>query len=282
MITDRCQRWNRGREAYRPAGEPINPAAYGVEPLAQAQARPFVEMHHYSGSYPAARLAVGLWRSMPNRRAELAGVAVFSVPMTQKAIPFWTGVEPANGVELGRLVLLDDVAGNGETWFLARAREVLAAELPEVRAVLSYADPHRFVHPNGLVVTPGHIGTIYQALSARHVGRGSPRSRWIGPDGRVVASRVLTKIRKGERGAASAYARLVALGAPPKASTETWAQWVPRALHGGPFVQDRHPGCLAYVWPVGAPAQARATRRGFPKALAYPKAEALSGRRLAA
>lgn len=63
MSDDKCQRWTRRRDSYRPAGEPIDPSRYGVELIAEQVARDFVVREHYSGSYPAARCRVGLFRS---------------------------------------------------------------------------------------------------------------------------------------------------------------------------------------------------------------------------
>lgn len=129
-MTPPCQRWHLRRESYRPAGEPIDPSRYGVEVLGEGQARDYVVRHHYSGSYPAARCRVGLLRTTGASR-ELVGVAVFSVPAGPKVIGAWLPHldDPIEGVELGRFVLADDVPANGETWFLRRAFEALAAEL---------------------------------------------------------------------------------------------------------------------------------------------------------
>src|SRR5437879_3121319 len=112
----KCQRWNKHRTSYRPAGEPIRTAEYGVEAIDKAEAKRFVEAHHYSRSFPARRFSFGLFHGRT-----LAGVAVFSVPMSQAIIPKYCAVEPNAGVELGRFVLLDSVPANGETWFLSRA-----------------------------------------------------------------------------------------------------------------------------------------------------------------
>ena len=57
-----AQRWRDRREYRRPAEERIVPAEFGVEILRDRDAKAFVTQHHYSGSYPAARLAVGLMR----------------------------------------------------------------------------------------------------------------------------------------------------------------------------------------------------------------------------
>ncbi len=261
MIAAVCQRWHARRDNYRPAGEVIDPRAFTVDAIERAPARAFVVGHHYSGSYPASRLDVGLFRGR-----DLVGVAVFSVPSSQASIPARTGgLAVTAGVELGRFVLLDEVPANAETWMLARAFDIVRAELG-VRAVVSYSDPHRRVTLDGSVVMPGHVGTIYQAFNGRHVGRTKPRWIYLAPDGREIPPRSLSKLRNGERGDTYAYERLRALGAPARRPLEDARTYVARALAEGPFRRERHPGCLAYVW-----AFERRDRRRLPAALPYPK-----------
>ena len=123
-----CQRWRHRRDSYRPAGEPIDPSRYGVEPIADdTTARAFIVAHHYSGSLPAARCRVGLYRTRPFARPELVGVAVFSQPASEAVLPKWLGTSA--GVELGRLVLLDDVPASGA---VGRWEEVNAVECTHV------------------------------------------------------------------------------------------------------------------------------------------------------
>jgi hypothetical protein len=125
------QRWRDGRSSYRPAGEVIDPREYEVARIEKTietrafgrvisrvvpdeqTAKKFVVCQHYSGSYPAARFRIGLYR-----RSELVGVAIFSHPSNDLALrPLSTDRE---SVELGRFVLLDDVPSNGETWTRCR------------------------------------------------------------------------------------------------------------------------------------------------------------------
>lgn len=268
------QRWRSRRDSYRSARETIDARRYGVELIpGDDTARAFVEAHHYSGAYVAARLRVGLYRTTrAPARPELVGVAVFSVPASEAVIPRWTGQPPRLGVELGRFVLLDDVEGNGETWFLARAFRLLAGELPEVRAVLSFSDPVARRSVDGEIVTPGHVGTIYQALNGRHVGRSEARWKPLAPDGRDVTKPLLDKIRYNRKGRAYATEQLIAWGAPPPEPGETGKAWVERALEAGPFRRYRHPGNLAYVWPIGERRAALATAAAFPSSRPYPKA----------
>lgn len=256
-----CQRWRDRRDRYRALGDRFDPRRHSVAVVERAPARAFVETHHYSGSFPASRLDVGLYRG-----AQLAGVAVFSVPSSQASIPARAGVAPHEGVELGRFVLLDEVEANAETWFLARAFALVRAELGAVRAVVSYSDPHRRTATDGRVVMPGHVGTIYQAHNGRYVGRTKRRSLYLGPDGREIPPRALSKLRNDEQGAAYAYARLLAAGAPPRQPLEDAHAYVARALREGPFRREAHPGCHAYVWPVDP-----AARVLLPAAQPFPK-----------
>ena len=258
------QRWREGKSSYRPPDEVIDPSRYGVEVVESSEARPFVERHHYSGSYPAARLAVGLFRARRWVTPELVGVAVFSVPMQPRAIPRYTGAAAEAGVELGRLVLLDDVPGNGESWFVSRAFKALRGAHPEVTAVLSYSDPVPRLTAAGGIVMPGHVGTVYQALNATYHGRGSARWIWVDTLGRTVSGRSLSKIRLGENGASGAAERLVQLGAPRMRPGEKPDAWVARALAEGPFRRIHHRGNHAYTWEL--------CRRGQrPSSAPYPK-----------
>lgn len=267
-----CQRWRERRDSYRPAGEPIRASEYHVGVIDEGPARAFVEMHHYSGTFPAARLCVGLFRSSGAARARLVGTAVFSVPMNNHSIPVYSGLAAHAGVELGRFVLLDECEANAETWFLARAFRGLRTEKPEVKAVLSYSDPLPRATDDGRIVKPGHMGICYQALNARHVGRSSARTLILDVDGRVISERALSKIRNDERGAAGAYRRLISAGAPPRRFGEDPRDYVTRAVADGPFRRVRHPGNFVYLWSVGGRHDRQRLERGFAAALPYPKA----------
>lgn len=260
-----CQRWRERRDSYRPAGEPIDPGRYGVELLEERPAKAFVCAHHYSGSYPAARLRVGLYRAAgAARRAELVGVAVFSVPAQPRVIPRYLPGSAA-GVELGRFVLLDDVPANGETWFLARAFRALHAALPEVAGVVSYSDPVRRAAADGLVVTPGHVGTIYQAFNGTYLGRSRGETLVLDPRGRALSRRALSKIRLEERGAGYAYEQLLAAGAPARRPLEDGAEYVERALAEGPFRRLKHPGNHVYAWAFTADVRRGLDGETYPK-----------------
>ena len=253
MTPTTTQRWRERRDTFRALAADFDPGQFGVEVIpGDAVARAFVERHHYSGSLPAARLRVGLYRRRAWLTPELVGVAVFSVPMQARAVPAYApSLAASAGVELGRFVLLDEVPFNTESWFLARAFRALRAELADVRLVLSYSDPVPRVALDGRVVMPGHVGAIYQAKGARYVGRARGRLQVLDQHGRVLSDRALAKVRNEERGAAYAYRQLLAAGAPPRRPLEEPAAYVARALAEGPFRRVRHPGNHVYLFDPG-------------------------------
>ena len=255
MITDVTQVWRARRASYRPAGEPFDPRAYEVAPIAQdAIARAFVVEHHYSGTYPAARRRFGLYQ----RGGALVGVVVFSVPVRAEVFAPMPREAWSACAELGRLVLLDTVQSNAESWFVRRCLDALTRE--GFAGVVSFSDPFRRHALDGTVVHAGHIGGVYQALGARYVGRARPGAMLLLPDGRSLSPRAVAKIRAGHRGREYAAAQLVAAGAPPLDGDP--GTWVDTALEQVTR-RVRHPGNLKYAWPFGR-ATAKAVGEGLP------------------
>lgn len=255
------QRWCERRDSYRPPAETIRTSLYEVAEIPDdSTAREFVEFHHYSGTYPAARVRVGLYRL-----SELVGVAVFSHPCNNRVLTnVFPTLEARDAVELGRFVLLDRVPGNGETWFLARAFELLRAD--GFRGVVSFSDPVPRTADDGRRTFPGHIGTIYQAHNARFLGRSTAGVLKLLPDGQVFSRRAMQKIRSGSRGWRYASEQLVGWGADPlpegapKPDRMTWLhRWLAE------ITRDlRHPGNLRYAWPLDR-------HVSLPESGAYPK-----------
>lgn len=238
MLTPVVQRWRAHRSLYRPAGEPINTRAYEVAEMpGDGEARAFVEATHYSRTYPAARFRFGLYRG-----GALVGVAVFSHPVNDKALAMFPG-EPVESVELGRLVLLDDVPANGESWFVAQCFEGLRRH--GLMGILSMSDPVPRTTADGETIFLGHRGTTYQALNALYLGRATARTLLVLPDGRVFSDRAAQKIRAQERGWKYAAEQLMNAGAP--APDGDPRAWLTQAL---PLVTRklRHPGNYRYVW----------------------------------
>lgn len=263
------QRWADRREHRRTPGERINPAEYGVDILGRKEAKAFIIQHHYSGSYPAAHLAVGLYRKVGVQSSRLVGAAVFSEGVrSHEAMPRWTGFERQHGTELGRLVLLPEVLHNGESWFITRAFDALRTARPYIRVVLSYCDPLERRTSQGQLVKPGHFGSIYQATNAIFVGRAAARTLRMLPDGRVLHPYVLYKAKHLKKGWAAAVHAIEAAGGPEREG-ESVAAWIDRVA--ATLRPVRHPGNFTYTFGLdaGAWSQLHAMHgSGFP----YPKA----------
>jgi len=242
VIVDVVQRWRGRRSSYRPVGELMrfDPAKHEVEciagPGADTTARAFVVENHYARSMGAARERVGLYRG-----GVLVGLAVFTMPSQVKVLDHLPCPREVS-VELGRLVMLDSVEANGESWFIARALELLRGRGFE--GIVSHADPVPRTNLAGEEVKPGHIGRIYQASNA------------------------VSKIRGRERGWRHAVDQLVAAGAAPPEHTGTAGDlhdWLRIEL---PRVTRplKHPGNYRYL--IGLTPW---VKRHLPKSLPYPK-----------
>jgi hypothetical protein len=275
-LFDTAMRWNSRRAFYRPAQEPIDPTQFSVSPVGDALARDFVIKHHYSGSYPAAIAAYGMFERIAPFQEDLVGVAVFSVPIQPKAAAAYGAPADTKFCELGRFILKDSVKGNGETWLLSRALRMLAQDKqrPDRRPVydlcLSYSDPVPRTTADGVMMFAGHYGHIYGAASSLYCGRGKPRTHWLTRDGSIVSPRALSKLRNGEKGAAYVYEFLRTHGAPAMAPGEREADYIHRALRSGSFRNLRHSGNHAYVFPCGTRATRQEIRRRMDKGLPRP------------
>lgn len=258
MIVSAVQRWHDRRATYRPAREVIDVRAFEVSSIRDdTTARAFVERHHYSGSYPAARFRFGL-----HERGELVGVAVFSQPVNDRSLACLPGTA-SESAELGRLVLLDRVGANAETWFVARCFDRLRDK--GLVGVVSFADDLARRSSSGDVVFPGHVGTIYQAGNACYLGRGSPGTLRVLPNGTVLARRAIAKLNTGTRGWRYTADLLVEHGARSLEAGEDRRAWA-RASVLAVTRSLRHPGAHKYAWTLH-----RRDRRHLPASLPYPK-----------
>lgn len=251
------QRWRDRVGSYRPAREVLTTSLYEVAAIHDdTTARNFVIQHHYAASYPAARRRFGLYEG-----PFLVGVAVFSHPMNDAVL----GRLPCakdEAVELGRLVLLDRVPANAESWFLARAFDLLRRT--GFRGVVSFSDPMARTDASGKQVFGGHAGVCYQASNAVYVGRAGAKTQRLLPDGTVLSARALSKIRAQDQGHRYAEELLVRAGAAPRRGEDPrqWVEtWLPRVTR-----VQRHPGNFTYLFGLD-----KATKRHLPAGMAYPK-----------
>lgn len=145
----------------------------------------------------------GLFDTTAPPAVSLVGVLALGIP-THVAV--LTGVfgrltPYEESLELNRLVLLDEVPANTETWFQARASRLAAAQ--GIRGIVAHSDPEprtRLTAQGTEMIFPGHYGTIYQAKGMEYLGRTRPRRLTVLPDGSVLHSGV----RAGSRGVLTA------------------------------------------------------------------------------
>ena len=220
-LTVACQRHTLKRTTYLTARPPFDPSRFGVEPIDTADARTFVETHHYSGTFPVEIASYGLFELKPNARAALVGVAVFSIPVNTPAA-LTALLEPGQTVcDLGRFILNDHVLANAETWFLTRAYRALRQDktladgrTPRFPFSTSYSDPCPRPPSFDRIIFPGHVGIVYQAKNACYTGRSRARSLCLTRSGAVLSDRALSKLRADDNDARHVYARMREHGAP--------------------------------------------------------------------
>jgi hypothetical protein len=262
MITNRAMRWRRRQALFKPGNTLIDPDHYRATIITRQEAAQFIAAEHYLPTFPAAQLSIGYFRKTgPASPTELVGVCVFAVPSNNAVTTKYTAMPARAGTTLARFILLDSVPGNGETHFLSQARSLLRQTKPAIETFTSFADP-----------LAGHIGSIYMAASARHLGRTKPRRRWTTPI-TTVSERALSKIALAESGHQGAIARLSALGAPSRDPHEDPRAWLQRLKQAGWLRQVTTPGLFIYTFPLTAKARAAANTiptRPYPNLDALP------------
>lgn len=97
-----------------------------------------------------------------------SGAVVFALPPKQTAVRYG-----ALSWELARLFLVDGMPKNAETWVIAQAVRYIKRCHPDVRMLVSYADP-----------SAGHQGVIYKAANWKpdgctDEGRKTPRFDYV-------------------------------------------------------------------------------------------------------
>ena len=250
----RAQRWREGRQYWVLDGKDLfDPARYDVTAISKTVAHEFTIRNHYSATFPATKLHYGLFE-VAGPAPLLVGVVALGIPMRNLVL---TNVFPYlvpnhEALELNRLVCAPSVGFNGESWFCARAFR--AAAQHGVRGLVAFCDPmERWQKTPGghRRYKRGHCGVVYQALGFDYLGRATPRTLDILPDGTLLCARSTAKVTGGERGHRGVIARLIALGAPPPTPTEPVDEWLNQAKRAVGVRSQRHPGNHRYAIQIG-------------------------------
>jgi hypothetical protein len=165
----------------------------------------------------------------------LVGVVVLGVPMSRRALTrvFPSLVPYTEALEMSRVCLSPSVASNGESFAVAGALRLAADPVARLRTL-----------PDGRTAgSPrGHLGVIYQALSATYTGRSTARTVIVLPDGHVLPARSIAKFVAGDRGADGFERRIAALGASQRPAGADRRAWLRTALEQIGARRQRHPG----------------------------------------
>lgn len=155
---------------FQQANETSDFSDFEVQSIPAYIGKMFVVKHHYTRGIHNGPICVGLLKN-----GELVGVCAFAAPSSEYVRASVFGEEYKDSViELHRLVLLDDVPKNAESFFIVRALKQLKLSRPYYNAVISFADP-----------TQGHVGVIYQATNALYCGRSAPATFYLDETGRL-------------------------------------------------------------------------------------------------
>lgn len=210
------QRWLFQHEVWRPADEPARVGDYEVvHTRSVREVKDFIIAHHYAGSMPVPKECFKVYE---RRTAEMVGAGVYGVPMNPASL--WRFPDPSTATELCRFILLDRVRGNGESMIVQEMMRQMRRLGYE--GVLSHSDPTPRKKADGSIIHKGHVGIIYQSLSALYDGRTAARTLRVLPNGKVLNDRARSKIRALDK-AHGAAARLL---------EENGAEPLDRALRG--------------------------------------------------
>lgn len=265
------QRWKAEIDSYVPAegGRAFKPADYTVAQIRKTTtkdglepgAKEFVLKNHYSGSFPQWTCGAGLFHGTP-----LVGAATYGngPPQAAGKPSLYAGLGHRDIAELKRFVLLPDVPGRAETWFLARANQIARDHYERrgdtLQLLLSYSDPVPRLSATGKTTMPGHIGNIYQASNALYIRPAEAKNLYLTPQGYAPDPRMISKIESLDRanaqtGARGAQRRLIEEYAPGfegRRRGESYKRWTERVLRSQHFRTLRHPGNLVYAWAFGS------------------------------
>jgi hypothetical protein len=150
-----------------PAAPVIRKGELSIREAPIADLRLFISSHYLRKRPAVVVLALEIiFQSQP------VGMVIYSLPPRECSTRF-------GGVtwELARLYLIDSVPRNAESWAISASVRHIRKTRPEVRFLVSYADP-----------SAGHSGTIYRAANWRFdgmtdAGRKTPRCDYV--DGRT-------------------------------------------------------------------------------------------------
>ena len=142
----------------------FNPEHYTIRQIDKNIAKKLIITNHYTHKWTLCNVALGVFKCGEENsfiegvtNDKLIGVCVYGIPVGGNVMR-GNGISPLlkNGsvFELTRLWLEDGHGKNIESWTIAQTFEWLKKNRPQLKLLISYADPDA-----------GHLGKIYQATN---------------------------------------------------------------------------------------------------------------------
>lgn len=170
-----------------------------VAPVGVKAARYAVEHWHYSGCLPAGKtFKVGVWED-----DQFIGVVIFSRGANNRLGSRLGLPEQRHCVELTRIAL--DRHANPVTRIVRFALKEMRKYNPDVRAVISFADPEQ-----------GHHGGVYQGGGWEYIGKSQAQAELI------VNGRLMHKRSAGSKYGTASIPKLQAMGVNAQRSPAFW------------------------------------------------------------
>ena len=172
--------------------EYCNTDKLSIRQIDKPTAKKMVVKYHYSHLWTKCSVALGLFTETGKEHSffdepeeEMIGVIDYGDPigrLTGQSIS--EEIDRTQVLELTRLFIHDGYGSNVESWFISQSFNWLRKNMPEIKALISYASP-----------VEGHCGTIYQATNWIYQGN---NNRWndgwlfkFEPDGRWKHGRTI-------------------------------------------------------------------------------------------
>ena len=143
-----------------------------IRQIDKPTAKKMVVKYHYSQLWTKCSVALGLFTETGKEHSffdepeeKMIGVIVYGDPigrLTGQSIS--DEIDRTEVLELTRLFIHDGYGSNIESWFISQSFNWLRKNMPEIKALISYASP-----------VEGHCGTIYQATNWIYQGN---NNRW--------------------------------------------------------------------------------------------------------
>ena len=160
-------------------GGKVSPSDLFVRQATVKEARPYIAAHHYTHLMPDSTKEVFIG----SYDRTLAGICVFGMGTGKhqylRLIP---DLNDGEYRELTRLWSPDNMPKNTESKLIATSLRMLP---PEVKIVLSYADPYQ-----------GHQGTIYQASNWYYIGKTQGGKKMVNHRNEEVHPRLVSMYKK--------------------------------------------------------------------------------------